>query len=71
MKNSQDLPSLDSGLATHIKETRDIEKAVEKLQEAITLACSKSFKTREPQRKRQSTNWFHGGLRNELFKEKD
>jgi hypothetical protein len=39
--------SLDSNLALHIKETGDIESAVEKLQEAITLSCNKSFKTIE------------------------
>ena len=51
MENSEDLPSMDSDLATHIKETRDIGSAVEKLQEAITMACSKSFKTRETTQK--------------------
>ena len=37
MENSKDLPSQDSDLATHIKETRDIERAVEKLHEAINI----------------------------------
>jgi hypothetical protein len=51
MENSEDLPSLDSDLATHIKETHDLQGAVGKLQEAITLACSKAFKTRETTKK--------------------
>jgi hypothetical protein len=47
IENSEDLASLDSD----IKETRDIESAVEKLQEAITMSCSKSFKTQETTKK--------------------
>jgi len=41
------LPSPENELVTHAKETRDIEKAVDKLQEAIMLACNNSFKTAE------------------------
>ena len=44
MNNSEELPRLDCHLATYIRETCDIESAVEKLQEAITLSCNKSFK---------------------------
>jgi hypothetical protein len=46
-KNVKDLPSLDNEIATQAKETHDIEEAVDKLQEAITLACNNSFKTAE------------------------
>jgi hypothetical protein len=64
LKNSEDLLSLDSDLASHIKETHDLQRAVEKLQEAITLARSKAFKTRETTKKGQGKNQFHGGPRN-------
>jgi len=37
----------DSNLTTYVKEKGDIESAVEKLHEAITLTCIKSFKIRE------------------------
>ena len=47
MENTEDVVSLDSNLATHIKERGDIESVVEKLQEAINLLCKKSFKIRE------------------------
>jgi hypothetical protein len=43
VENQEDI---DSNLATHIKENCDIGSAVEKLHEAITLSCNKSFKTR-------------------------
>jgi len=42
-----DLASLDSELATQTKETHDIEKAVDKLQEAITTACDNTFRNAE------------------------
>jgi hypothetical protein len=45
MNNSEELERLDCHLAPYIRETCDIESAVEKLQEAITLTCNKSFKT--------------------------
>ena len=45
--NVKDLPSLDNELATHAKETLDIENVVDKLQEAIMLAWNNSFKTAE------------------------
>jgi hypothetical protein len=51
MVNPQDSTSLDSDLAAYIKETDDIERAVGKLQEAITSSCHKSFKTRETAQK--------------------
>jgi hypothetical protein len=51
MKNSEDLASLDSYLPTRIKETSDIESAMEKPQEAITMSCNKSFKTRDTTKK--------------------
>ena len=60
-ENSEDLASLDSDLATHIKETCNIESTVEKLQEAITMSCSKSFKTRETTKKttkQKSIPWW-------------
>jgi hypothetical protein len=41
----EDTESLDNILAKHIKETEDIETAVEKLHTAITTACDKTFKT--------------------------
>ena len=44
MENTEGSASLDSNLATHIKETDDIESVVEKLQESITLSCNKSLK---------------------------
>jgi len=40
-ENTEDSASLDSNLA------EDIESVVEKLQEATTLSCNKSFKIRE------------------------
>ena len=43
MENTEDVASLDSNLATHTKETGDIESA-EKLQDVITLSCTKPFK---------------------------
>ena len=46
MENTDDVASLDSNLATHTKETGDMESVVEKLQEAITLSYKKSFKIR-------------------------
>ena len=54
MENSE--ASQDSNLALHIKETGDRESAVEKLQEAITLSCNKSFKTREITKKMTKQN---------------
>jgi hypothetical protein len=41
MNNSEELAKLDCYIAIHIRETCDIESAVEKLQEAITLSCNK------------------------------
>jgi len=38
---------LDSELATQTKETHDTEKVVDKLQEAITMACDNSFRNAE------------------------
>ena len=46
MENTEDVTSRDSNLATHSKETCDIEIVVEKRQEAITLSCTKSFNIR-------------------------
>jgi hypothetical protein len=46
MENQEDLVTMDSNLAAHIKDTNDIENAVEKLQEAITSSCKKSFRIR-------------------------
>jgi len=51
MNNSEELARLDYNLATYIRETCDIESVVEKLQEAITLSCNKSFKTLDPAKK--------------------
>jgi len=42
-----DLASLDNELATQAKETCNIEKAVDKLQEAITMVCDNSFRNAE------------------------
>jgi hypothetical protein len=47
IENPEDSTILDSDLADYIKETDDIERNVEKLQEAITISCNKSYKTRE------------------------
>jgi hypothetical protein len=61
MENTEDVASLDSNLATHTKETGDIESVVEKLQEAITLSCNKSFKIRENAKKmimQKSVPWW-------------
>jgi hypothetical protein len=51
MENPKDSTSLDSDLPEYIEETDDIERDVEKLQEAITSACNKSFKTIETTQK--------------------
>jgi len=59
--NVHDLSSLDNELAKQAKETRDIEKAVEKLQEAITVACNNSLKTSETKPKwtnYKSVTWW-------------
>jgi len=61
---TEDIASLDSNLATHIKETGDIESVIEKLKDAVTLSCSKSFKTRENTKKMTKQNRSHGGQRN-------
>ena len=42
----ENLEDIDTNLATHIKENCDIESAVQKLHELLTLSCNKSFKTR-------------------------
>jgi hypothetical protein len=42
----QKLADIDTSVATHIKENCNIENAVEKLHEAITLSCNKYFKSR-------------------------
>jgi hypothetical protein len=55
-QNVKDLPSLDNEIATKAKEARDIEEAVDKLQEAITLACNNSFETAETVPKRNNYN---------------
>ena len=44
--NVHNLSSLNNELATQAKETRDIEKAADKLQVAITVACNNSFRNR-------------------------
>jgi len=46
MENTEDVTSRYSNLATHTKETGDIVSVIEKLQEAITLSCTKSFNIR-------------------------
>jgi len=51
MENTEDSASLDNNLATHIKEACDIESVIEKLQEAITLSCNKSFTIQENTKK--------------------
>jgi len=61
MENTEDVASPDSNLATHTKETGDIESVVEKLQEAITFSCNKSFKIRENAKKtilQKSVPWW-------------
>ena len=45
-----DLASLDNELVTQTKETRDTEKAVDKLQEAITMACDNSLEMQKTTR---------------------
>jgi hypothetical protein len=52
MENPEDSTSLDSDLAEYIKETDNTERDVEKLQDAITSSCNKSFKTRETAQKK-------------------
>ena len=42
-----DYASLDNELATQTKETHDIEKVVDNLQEAINIACDNSFRNAE------------------------
>jgi len=42
---------LDNELATQAKENCDIEKVVDKLQEAITTACNNSFTNAETNKK--------------------
>ena len=63
-ENVKYLLSLDNETATQAKETRDIEEAVDKLQEAITLACNNSFKTSKTITERTTINQHHGGPRN-------
>jgi predicted nucleic acid-binding Zn-ribbon protein len=61
MENLEDLATLDSDIATHIKETCDIESAVETLQEDITMLRNRSFKTRETTKKttkQKSVPWW-------------
>jgi hypothetical protein len=43
--NVQDLLNLDKELASQAKEAHNIEKAIDKLLEAITVACNNPFKT--------------------------
>jgi hypothetical protein len=57
----QNLEDLDSNLATYVKEKGDIESAIEKLHEAITLTCEKPFKIRENTNKettQKSVPWW-------------
>jgi len=63
--------SLDNNLATHIKETGDVESAIEKLKEALTLSCIKSFKIRETTKNTKNKNRFLGGQRNLSLKGKN
>jgi predicted nucleic acid-binding Zn-ribbon protein len=61
MNNKKDLSGLDIELATHIKTTHNLEGAVDTLQEAITMACNKSFKTVETTQKwtnKKSVTWW-------------
>ena len=61
MNNIKDLSSMDSEIATQVKTTRDVENAVDTLQEAITVACNKSFKTIETTQKwtkQKSVAWW-------------
>ena len=53
MENQEDLVTMDSNLEAHIKDTNDIENAVETLQEAITSSCNKSLRI---QGKSKTTN---------------
>ena len=61
MENTEDVECLDNNLATHTKETDDIDSIVEKLQEAITLSCNKSFKIKGKTKKmktQKSVPWW-------------
>jgi hypothetical protein len=57
----ENLEDLDSNLATYVKEKGDVESAVKKLHEAITLTYEKSFKIRETTNKvtvQKSVPWW-------------
>jgi len=61
MNNTKDLSGIDNELATYVKTTRDVEDAVDTLQEAIMAACNKSFKTAETTQKwtkQKSVAWW-------------
>ena len=61
MNNIKDLSGMDNEIATHVKTTRDVEDAVDTLQEAITVACNKSFKTVQTTQKwtkQKSVAWW-------------
>jgi hypothetical protein len=51
MENSEDLASLDSDLSKRFKEMSDIESAMKKLQEAVTMSCNRSFKPQDTTKK--------------------
>jgi hypothetical protein len=61
MDNIKDLSSLDNKLATHVKTSRNVEAAVDTLQEAITMSCNKTFKTVASEQKvtdHKSVTWW-------------
>jgi len=63
IENTEDVVGLASNLATHTKETGDIESVVAKLQEAINLSCKISFKIRGKVKNMIMQIRSHGGQR--------
>ena len=63
MELTEDVASLNSKLATLIKERGDIENVVDKLKEAIIWPATNNLKFERIQRKRQSKNRSHAGQR--------
>jgi hypothetical protein len=50
-RGQRGLENLDNILALQVKEENDIESSVDQFQEALILACNKSFKKRKARKK--------------------
>jgi hypothetical protein len=59
-RGQRGLENLDNILALQVKEENDIERAVNQFQEALILACNKSFKKRKATKKEKykSVPWW-------------